>query len=125
MAHFKTKLRVELVAAGSKPVWQLQAPFVFVTDVLDTILVVPTNFLTDFASVPRLPLAYTLTGNLAHEAAVIHDWLYSKECKDRATRKQADDVFYEAAIVVGTSEFRAWLMWLGVRAFGQRHWKKR
>ena len=43
----------------------------------DTITV-PTGFFTDFASVPRMPFVFLLFGDVAHEAAVIHDYLYRK-----------------------------------------------
>lgn len=80
---------------------------------------VPAGFVTDFASVPRLPVAYFLAGGLAHAAAVVHDWLYTTHQTDRST---ADAVFREACQACGVSAWRAWIMWAGVRAGGASSW---
>lgn len=117
MAKFKTKLRTELVDPEGQGLWRLLVPFAYLSDVLKTIVVVPYNFETDFASVPRLPIAYWLTGNTSHEAAVLHDWLYRKECTMKVTRKQADAVLYEASILSGVPKWRAYLMWSAVRMY--------
>lgn len=61
------------------------------SDVIGT-LCVPRGFRTDFASVPRLPVAYLLAGGKANAAAVVHDWMYSTRIWPR---KMAYDVFYE------------------------------
>lgn len=123
MAAFKTKLRVEMISAKGSGAWQLLSPFVYRTEVLDTVIVVPHGFVTDFASVPRLPFAYALVGNTSHEAAVLHDWLYSPKCHEPCDRAQADAVLYEAAVLSGTSKWKAWLIWIAVRAFGGQFWK--
>ena len=38
-------------------------------------IVVPSEFVTDFASVPRWPLAFMTCGDTGHYAAVIHDYI--------------------------------------------------
>lgn len=100
-------------------IWTVLSPFVYQSDVLDRIITVPVGFKTDFASVPRLPGVYLLFGGIGNEAAVIHDFLYTIK---QTTRAQADDVFYEAMVANGVSRWRAWMMWLGVRAGGSSHW---
>lgn len=83
--------------------------------------VVPVGFLTDFASVPRLPVAYLLTADSAHEAAVLHDWLY----KTQAGRSFADRVFLHAMAAMGEPGWRRWLMYAGVRLGGWVRYSKR
>lgn len=78
--------------------------------------VVPAGFNTDFASVPRLPLAFLLTGGVGDRAAVIHDYLYRKGIEDRAT---CDKVFAEALEATGVAAWRRGLMWAGVRVGGR------
>lgn len=118
---FLTALRVERVEDVSRDgrgTWVLLAPLACESGRIG-VVVVPEGFVTDFASVPRLPLAYFLAGGLAHAAAVIHDWLYTTHQTDRAT---ADAVFEDAAKACGVSSWRAWIMWLGVRAGGAGSW---
>jgi len=75
-AAFLSTLQVARLPDGQ---WRLLAPLRYQSAVLGTLIEVPTGFLTDFASVPRLPLAYLLAGDTAHEAAVIHDFLYQRQ----------------------------------------------
>lgn len=99
--------------------WRLLAPLRYQSRVLGALIEVPTGFLTDFSSVPRLPLAYLLAGDTAHEAAVIHDYLTQVHI---CTRAQADAVFYEAMAVTGEPRWRRVLMWSAVRVAGGWAW---
>jgi len=84
-------------------------------------LTVPAGYVTDFASVPRLPLAYLLAGNTAQASAVVHDFLYEM----KAPRAWADDVFAAAMEAEGVAAWRRGLMWSAVRLFGRsRHGKR-
>jgi uncharacterized caspase-like protein len=121
MAKFLTTLRVERtddVSADGRGTWRLLTLFAYKSDVADTVFVVPAGFVTDFASVPRIPVAFLLTGDCAQEAAVIHDWLYTSH---EVGRPMADAVFREA-VSLGNPGWRAWLMWAGVRAGGGGSW---
>lgn len=125
MSKFKTLLRVEQIDDESndgRGSWKLLAPLVYQSDVAETVFVVPTDFITDYASVPRIPIAFWLTGDTAHAAAVIHDFLYTTQ---EVTRDIADAVLQEAAIVAGVPAWRAWLLWAGVRLGGGSHWENR
>lgn len=122
MAKFLTTLRVarmDDVSADGRGSWELLTMFAYKSDVADTVFVVPAGFVTDFASVPRIPIAFLLTGDCAQEAAVIHDWLYTSHEVDRA---KADAVFREA-VSLGNPGWRAWLMWAGVRVGGGGSWE--
>lgn len=110
--------RVEDVSADGRGTWRLLDTVVFLSAERGRI-VVPAGFVTDLASVPRLPITYFLAGGLAHAAAVVHDWLYTSH---ELTRAQADAVFREAAQACGVGAWRAWIMWLGVRVGGWAAW---
>ena len=99
----------------------LLAPLIFYSAYLERSIAVPAGFVTNLASVPRLPFAYLLFGGVADEAAVVHDWLYTNNVKG-VTRKQADEVFAEASKALGVSGWQRGSMWLGVRLFGGNHW---
>ena len=118
MSHFVTDLEVRWHTTDTSPdkrgTRSLLAPLAYASDLLGRVLIVPGGFVTDFASVPRLPVAFLLAGDCAHEAAVCHDWLYSTHEVDRS---MADAVFREACLI-GEPEWRAWLMWAGVRIGG-------
>lgn len=120
---FLTKLRVERIEDTSRDgrgTWRLLDSLSYWCPAAGSaLIIVPEGFVTDFASVPRLPVAYFLAGGLAHAAAVVHDWLYTTHKLDRAT---ADEVFKQACIDCGVSPWRAWVMWLGVRAGGASSW---
>ena len=111
--------------------WELVQPLVYASAYLDRVITVPAGFIHDFASVPRLPVIYSLFGNEGHRAAVVHDWLYqTKQHPDAEavgtsvtlTRKQADDVFKEALHCCVPS-WKAAAMYAAVRAAGGLYWK--
>lgn len=119
MSKFLTTLRVMRVEDNShdgRGTWELLNIFAYKSDVADTTFVVPKGFITDFASVPRVPVAFWLTGETAQKPAVIHDWLYTSH---EVARSVADAVFREACLLTGMPAWRAWMMWLGVRAGGK------
>lgn len=122
MSEFIDHLQVELVSDstnGGRGTWRLIAPLVYQSDVAGMTFTVPAGFETDFASVPRTPVAFLLTADSAHEASALHDWLYSEH---PVARDVADAVLREASIVTGVPAWRAALMFWGVRAFGWSHW---
>ena len=77
------------------------------------IIKVHRGFVTDLASVPRLPGAYMLFGGKARRSAILHDWLYSL-----GWDRQDADAIFKAGIENEASGFTAWMMWLGVRVGG-------
>lgn len=99
MGKFLTPLRAEKIReAGSlgRAKWRLTEPLQFSSSYLDEVLEVPAGFETDFASVPRIPVAYWLTGDTAHAAAVIHDYLVRTRTENSAQWADAASVFTEA-----------------------------
>lgn len=129
MSRFLSRLRVDRLDDTShdgRGTWELSLPLVYESDVAGRTIAVPAGFVTDLASVPRLPFAYLLTGGIAHAAAVVHDWLYTTHAigAQPIERALADAVFREAARMCGASAFQAWLMWQGVRMGGGASWER-
>lgn len=111
------------MGASERGIWKLTAPLVYKSDLLDTVVMVPVGFVTDFCSVPRLPVIFWLCGDIATPAAVLHDYAYSKDGDIAPDRKTADALLFEAARTQGVPLWQAALLWLGVRIGGKSHWK--
>lgn len=101
--------------------WELLAPLAYDSDLLGHIVTVPAGFITDFASVPRLPFFYLAEAGKGNKAAVIHDWLYSSQAVDRKT---ADQILREALLASGYSAITASLFYAAVRVGGGSHWNE-
>lgn len=122
MSKFTTQLEVELVdpdAASGRGTWRLVSPLVYQSDVAKITITVPAGFVTDFASVPRIPIAFLLTGDTGSEPAVVHDYLYSTGMLLRST---CDLVLKEACLATGMPLWRAWMIYAGVRVGGANHY---
>ena len=90
-------------------------------------IAVPAGFVTDFASVPRLPLIYLAYANKAHLAALVHDHLYA-EGGTEIDREFADSVFLQGMLDTLVPEEDNSLtaedantMYRAVRQFGASH----
>ncbi len=84
--------------------------------------IIPKDFETDLASVPRLlwPIfAPQYSGFVA--PAILHDYLY--RCNAHITRKYADEVLYSALISENVTPFTASKFYIGVRLFGGSHYE--
>lgn len=82
---------------------------------------VPSGFITDFASIPRVFWVILPKWGRYGNASVVHDYLYFT--KERS-RKEADDIFYEAMIVSKTNKIIAKIMYYAVRLFGSFAYNK-
>lgn len=122
MSEFLTDLDVKCINDGA---WCLDAPLRYRSDILKPIIEAPAGFETDFASVPRVPIFFTLFGDRAHREAVLHDYLYRSDADPRATRAQADDVFLEAMKERGKGFVVRYAMYWGVRLGGWTAFHKR
>ncbi len=128
MGKFLTPLIVQQVEDNSEEgrgSWQLVSPLDYLAD-SGVRYVVPPGFITDFASVPRIPLIFDAFGDRANLAATLHDWLY---CVDPVTKKHpvpdretADALLREAAIAQGVPHWVAEALYQGVRVGGESHW---
>jgi hypothetical protein len=113
---FTDRLQVEQVDASH---WRLLRAFSYDSAIAKARIIVPAGFVTDFASVPRLPLVFLVVGDMAQAAAVIHDWLYTTGIFAKAI---ADNVFYEAMRASGIDLFHAKMMYWGVAYGGGSAW---
>ena len=112
---FTTPLRAELiddVINEGQGEWALIDPLAY-TDNKGNEYVVPAGFTSDYASVPRRPVAFLLAGCTAHRASVLHDWLIRT---NYCPREQADELFREAMESVGVPPWRVGMMYRAVRA---------
>lgn len=115
--EYITPLRLTLIADSK---YQLDEPFYFSID--GTELSVPDGFITDFASVPRVPVFYLMTANKGNRAAVIHDWLYATGI---VSREYADAIYYHALLADGVNSVVARIMYTGVRLGGASRYGKK
>lgn len=99
--------------------WRLGMPLRYWSKLLDRLVEVPEGFVTDRASVPRLPLAYLLAGGAADEGAVVHDYLYQTH---PVTRAEADAVLLEAMEAIFEPIWRRQLIYRAVRCCGWVPW---
>jgi hypothetical protein len=118
MSRFLTPLQVQEVDEFAN-LWKLLAPLRYQSDLLGRVVEVPAGFVTDFASVPRLPFVFLAEGGKGDQAAVAHDWAYSTRFVDRAT---ADALLREALLATGYGQITAGAFYAAVRMFGQSHW---
>ena len=94
--------------------------FVVIIDGDETI--VPANYQTDLASIPRFywsilaPDYSEIIG-----PAILHDYLY--ECPGKRTRQDIDWIFYDYLIKNGISYYTAYKIWAAVRIFGGSHFQ--
>ena len=112
MAEFLSDLDLRALPRG---LWIVLAPFRVRLDALGgRVVSVPAGFITDLASVPRLPFVYWTVGNRARKAATIHDYLTQVHV---VSRRAGDLAFHEIA-VIEEGEPVSTAMWAGIRAFG-------
>ncbi len=150
MGQFISTLKTEQVTEGTllrKAEFVLTAPLVYNSNTICGFIIVPEGFRTDFASVPRLPIIYTLLGNLGNAAACLHDFLYTEPhlpigtgCN--AVTKEIADIILRGAIIDGmvkdgSKETTIWqsiknicyvvigyCFYYGVKIGGASHWGK-
>ncbi len=129
MSSFTTPLIVSPQPNGRD--WKLFRSFTYHigTKYSQEYIRVPAGFITDFATIPKLFLWWLPYWAKYNKAAPLHDQLYEiGEIMGRSiTRKEADDIFYEAMFV----DFRhhkfgkvvAFLEYIVVRLFAFWAWK--
>lgn len=125
MNNFTSELIVKSITPTK---WQLTGDFFYYFNESDKEkgILIPRNFITDFASSPRLLWSLVPPTGRYTKAAVLHDYLYSKdeELELNISRKQADKIFLNAMQVLGVKKWRAYAMYFAVRIFGFKAYKK-
>ena len=116
---FLTEVKVKApVEEGG--LWEVIEPLMYYSNAYRKPYIVPAGTKSDLASVPRVPLAFLFVGRRGDAAAIVHDHLYSDgmRLKQIASRKEADDVFYEALLDSKVNGGLAYMMFSAVRAAG-------
>jgi hypothetical protein len=102
--------------------WKLLSPLIYESAGPLGEITVPTGFLTDFASTPRMVWIWMPKSGQYDAAAVLHDWLYHNGGKlgpESYTKAEADSVFEEALKLLGVGQPARWLMYKSVQMFGK------
>lgn len=120
--YFISELEVRLVKGDG--IWELESPLAYWSPIAGRVQV-PAGFQTDFASVPRVPVVFTLYGNRAHREGVIHDYLFRKDSIPAVGFSRANRVFLEAMECRGKPRYVRWPMYLAVCAFSYLCYHKR
>lgn len=123
VARFITTLKAEHLPGQSRLI-KLLGPLHFYSSVLRRVVSVPTGFVCDMESIPRLPFAYWICGESSPESGVLHDYLYRHDSNPRLSRSEADRVYREACEVDGNYGLQRWVKWCGVRVGGFRAYHK-
>jgi len=120
VSSFTTPLIVSPLPEGRK--WRLVERFTYHIGTKDSVnkITVPKGFVTDFASSPFFVWWVIPPWGRYSKAAVLHDFCYQTHW---GTRKEADELFREAMIVLGVRPWRVFLMYWGVRLFGFLAWR--
>ena len=128
---FQTELSVHL-KQDSDSIWVVDRPLKYWSKLLNQLVIIPpwfetkepdfsdesSFFETDFASVPRVPIFYSMWGDRAHREAVLHDYLYRIDSIPVVTKSNADSIFLEAMKSTGKPFYIRWPMYLGVKFGG-------
>jgi len=89
-------------------------------------LVVPANVVTDYASIPRAFQLFIPKLGRHRKAAVLHDYLYSKNNKySFLTRKDCDCLFYMAMKESDVPRWKYFSMYRAVRLGGWSSFRKK
>jgi hypothetical protein len=97
--------------------WRLESPLVYYRGMDEALLIVPTGFVTDFASVPRIAWAVLPAEGKYDSAACLHDYLYRTH---KFSQSVCDDILREAMQSSGVPAWQVLVIYWGVHLFG--HW---
>lgn len=85
------------------------------------LITVPVGFITDGSSFPRIMWSIFYPFDNSFGAAVIHDYLYSKN-NNKFTRREADTIFRVGMSAFGVSWLKRWIVYYTLRIFGCFHY---
>ncbi|EGA2768707.1 DUF1353 domain-containing protein [Salmonella enterica] len=114
MSRFTTPAILEMLGHYN---WRVYEPFAFyLSDDESDVIEVPTGFITDLATVPRIFWILLPPDGKYAKAAIIHDYLYGNALR---TKKEADLIFLDGMTVLGVSRWKRTIMYWAVRMFGR------
>ena len=112
MARFLTELDVHLKAI-KETVWVLDSLLGYESDLVGRVEA-PAGFETDLASVPRVPIIFSMWGSRAHREGVLHDYLFRSDSVPIVGWNLANRVFLEAMKARGKPWYVRYPMYWGV-----------
>lgn len=125
MGKFLSNLQVTLKCEGyrnGRSEWILDEPLTYHSDLTKYRYEVPKGFITDFASVPRIPFIFELFGDTIHAPATLHDWLYRTGFEKRET---CDMILREAALTINVPKWKVDMIYYAVRLFGSKYYSSK
>ena len=118
MGKFLTKLRTEKISEKDSV---LLDPLQYQKG--DKVYEAPRGFITDFGSVPRVPIAYWLCGGVGDAECVLHDFGYRT---GSMSKKEADELLLDALLSnPEVPDWKAYAMYSMVVLFGGPSYKGR
>lgn len=100
----------------------MYVPLIYQSNLLSgKIITVPTGFVTDLASIPKLVQPIIPKSGLWNWPAIIHDYLYSIQIFERVI---CDSILLEAMRVRKTPEKIAFEIYEAVKLFGANSWNE-
>lgn len=132
MSRFIGELSITPLTSGrGKTLWRVNEPFGFHHSPCAITITVPSGFIGDLASVPRITKAIIDDDDPdIVEGAVIHDYIYRHRGNvfgspaETLTRLQADEILREAMKVRRASLMRVMLVFTAVRIGGASAWNQ-
>jgi hypothetical protein len=122
MNNFTDELLVE--SQGNAWVLKRAFHFYYIDEVGSQIdVVVPEKFITDFVSTPKILYSFFPPIGIYNKAAIMHDYLYSKDCPIALKRVKADKFFLQAMEVLHAPKWQRKLMYFAVRLFGKKYFR--
>ncbi|EBC1279463.1 DUF1353 domain-containing protein [Salmonella enterica] len=114
MSQFTTPVILEML---DHFLWRVYAFFEFyLSDDDSGIISVPSGFITDLASVPRIFLTLLFPDGKYAKATIIHDYLYDNALR---TKKEADLIFLDGMTVLDVPKWKRIVIYLAVRFLGK------
>jgi len=120
MSQFTTDLIVKPVGENT---WELVEGFEYHVGTYpsEEVIYVPSGFITDFASVPKIFWPIISPTGIHGKAAVVHDYCYATACY---TRSKSDKIFLEAMEVLEVTKWKREVMYQSVVCFGLVAWNR-
>jgi len=116
-SKFYTPLKVEVLADGRRR--KLIDDLIYYSELLNQYLCVPADFITDYASIPRIFWNILPPSGKYTKAAVLHDYIYNSGIFNKKT---ADSLFKEAMKALEVDGWKVNAMYYGVDWFGFMAW---
>ncbi len=116
MSAFEGDLDIRII--GDRQ-YETRSQLLYHSDLAKCTIVIPTGTITDGLSTWGVPIISNILDGTNAKPGVLHDYLYSCHM---FTRAMSDAILREACIAVGTSSWKAWIIWTGVRIGGGFHW---